>query len=463
MLYLKSFYWWLAAFWQRYKQLIFLTAIAVITLVFITSKFNIFPKKGKKIAFVGQFTLNQLPLPIASKLSYGLTRQENNQVMPGIARYWKISDGGKTFTFYLNSNLFWHDGSKVKTSDLHLKIRQAQIIDKDDKTLVIKLKDPFVPLPSYLTVPLFKKGLIGVGSYKLANFKLNPDKSVKYITLEQVGQPLNFLEERITYITFSSYEQAKTAFLMGEVDVLPNLLSVDEFKNYPNVQVISHVEKDKILTLFLNLDNDYLKSKTFRQALAYATPKFENYPRAISSIAKDSPFYNPDVKRFDYNLEEAKKLFAKSKLATQEGTIKLNLITPPQFLNQAEKIKESWQLINDRLIVKVHVNYLPNPNFDALLKIIKIPLDPDQYFLWHSTQPTNVSHLKDAKIDQLIEDGRKEIDPTKRKEIYLNFQKYLVNDVPAIFLYYPITYQVNRTRQLNFKIISKIFQEKFKL
>ncbi len=452
MLYFKSLFWWLSAFWQRYQQLIFLTVIAVIAGIILISSFNILPKKGRKIALVGQFSLNNLPSVVADKISYGLTQKSEGHIIPGIARYWKISDKGKTYAFYLN-NLRWHDGSRVTTKDLHLKIKQAQIIDQNSSTLIIKLKQPFSPLPSFLTLPLFKSGLIGVGNYRVTNYKLNSDQTLKYITLEQIDKPLNFLDKRLTYVIFASYDEAKNAFLMGQVDVLPNLLSVDEFKSFPNIKITAKTEKDKVVSVFLNLKNTYLADKNFRQALNYATPKFNQYPRAITPINPDSPFFNPNVQRYNYNLDKAKSFFAKSKIASGGAKIKLNLVTRPQFLNQAEKIKNSWQRLNDRIIVKIHVNYIPNPLFDALIRVIKIPIDPDQYYFWHSTQTTNISHLKDAKIDQLLEDGRKEIDSQKRKEIYLSFQKYLVNQVPAIFLYHPITYQIKRTRSFNLNFI----------
>ena len=54
---------------------------------------------------------------------------------------------------------------------------------------------------------------------------------------------------------------------------------------------------------------------------------------------------------------------------------------------------------------------------------VDIPKDPDQYSLWHSTQTsTNISHLKNARIDKLLEDGRTELDQEIRKKIYLDFR-----------------------------------------
>jgi len=58
--------------------------------------------------------------------------------------------------------------------------------------------------------------------------------------------------------------------------------------------------------------------------------------------------------------------------------------------------------------------------------------------------PKNLTRLKNPRIDKLLEDGRKSLDLDERRKIYFDFQKYLVEEVPAVFLYYPMTYTINR-------------------
>ncbi len=73
-----------------------------------------------------------------------------------------------------------------------------------------------------------------------------------------------------------------------------------------------------------------------------------------------------------------------------------------------------------------------------------LPRDPDQYTLWHSGQKNNITKYKNLRIDKLLEDGRKTVDLDERKTIYADFQKYLIDDVPAVFLYFPTEYQIKR-------------------
>ena len=84
-------------------------------------------------------------------------------------------------------------------------------------------------------------------------------------------------------------------------------------------------------------------------------------------------------------------------------------------------------------------------DYQVLLRSLPIPYDPDQYIYWQSTQEnTNISNYSSAKIDKLLEDGRKTLDKEQRQKIYADFQFYLVDDVPAIFLYYPKIYTIKR-------------------
>ena len=119
------------------------------------------------------------------------------------------------------------------------------------------------------------------------------------------------------------------------------------------------------------------------------------------------------------------------------------LSTLPNLLKTAEKIKRDWEEAGIVCEVQV-VTDIPE-NFQVFLATVDIPKDPDQYSLWHSTQTTtNISNFKNARIDKLLEDGRTELDQETRKKIYIDFQRFLVEDVPTAFLYHTNLYSVTR-------------------
>jgi peptide/nickel transport system substrate-binding protein len=86
------------------------------------------------------------------------------------------------------------------------------------------------------------------------------------------------------------------------------------------------------------------------------------------------------------------------------------------------------------------------PEYDMLLAYLKLPADPDQYAFWHSSQvaQNNISNFKSVKIDKVLEDGRNTADRDERQKIYYQFQRIMVDEVPAVFLYYPYSYTIKR-------------------
>jgi ABC-type transport system substrate-binding protein len=89
-------------------------------------------------------------------------------------------------------------------------------------------------------------------------------------------------------------------------------------------------------------------------------------------------------------------------------------------------------------------NFPDTNNYQLLLIGQESSIDPDQYFMWHSAQPTNFTRYKNTRIDSLLERGPQETDVTERRAIYQEFQQFLLEDPPAIFLRYLNNYSLAR-------------------
>jgi peptide/nickel transport system substrate-binding protein len=226
----------------------------------------------------------------------------------------------------------------------------------------------------------------------------------------------------------------KLAFKIGQVDKISNLQDSDDFLNWKTVIIDKSSNNNSFVGLFYNTEDEKLSDKSIRQALSYAIDKTNfDGERAIGPISPDSWGYNPQVKPYERDLEKAK----------DAKDFKITVSTLPNLLKTAEKIKRDWEEAGISCEVQV-VTGIPD-NFQAFLATVDIPKDPDQYSLWHSTQTTtNISNFKNARIDKLLEDGRTELDQETRKKTYLDFQRFLVEDVPAVFLYHPNSYTVTR-------------------
>jgi len=298
------------------------------------------------------------------------------------------------------------------------------------------LQYPYSPFPTLVSKPIFLPGLKGFGPYELTGITLQGD-AVKSMQLTPVDLSQH---EPKDFVFYQTETQAILAFKLGEVNELTDLSTASGIANWGNVTVQKNTKYNRIVTLFFNMHDPSLEDKNIRQGLAYGVPELP-YERAYSPISKTSWAYASNVRKYDYDPVQAKKLIGHTEVATTSA--QLTLSTFSQYLDVAQSIAASWTALGIKTTVQVE-NDVPS-TYQVLLSAQDVPPDPDQYLFWHSTQTqTNVTGYVNVKIDKLLEDGRQELDQTKRKAIYVDFQRRLVEDVPAAFLYYPNTYTVTR-------------------
>lgn len=429
------------ALFSRYTKHLFLGFLGGFLVIFLTIRVYplvaaFFPER-KTIGVIGVYTPTTLPAQIQNLVSFGLTKvNSEGEALPSLAPSWEVDDEGKIYTFRLREDVFWHDGEPFTAKDINYNLKDVEIKARDQFTVEFKLREPFSPLPALLSRPLFKKGLVGMGVYQVARLKLNVDR-VDSITLTPTVE--NEHLPRLTYKFYPTEASAVTAFKLGEVDVLQELTDPHNFSSWEHLEIIKGVFTDRVVTIFYNTDSSLLQEKAFRQALNYAVPDLKE-EKAFTSISPTSWAFSKNAKVYDFNLDKAQDLL-KDRQATDSAA--LTLSTFPPFLSLAQKIAHSWEKLGVKTLVQVE-NSIPG-QYEALLTIQQIPPDPDQYPLWHSTQEeTNITNLKDPKIDKLLEDGRKAFKTEEREEIYADFQKYLADEAPAAFLYYPTVYTVSR-------------------
>jgi ABC-type transport system substrate-binding protein len=75
----------------------------------------------------------------------------------------------------------------------------------------------------------------------------------------------------------------------------------------------------------------------------------------------------------------------------------------------------------------------------------------------------NISGYDYSRVDILLERSRKTLDKKARLADYLLFQKYLMDDAPVIFLYYPSQTFIVRDGLENFNLDNIIYpSDRFK-
>jgi peptide/nickel transport system substrate-binding protein len=394
-------------------------------------------QKMRKIGIIGRYTEKNLPLTIQKQLSFGLTAlTPSGEATSSLAKNWEVDAKGLSFTFHLYPDLVWHDGVKFTAKDVQYKLKDVAIKPRDDTTLEVTLKDPYAPLPVLLSAPILKPNLVGLGIYKAIRLIYSGDW-ISELTLSPLKNDL----PPLIYKFYPNTDDAVLAFKKGEVNELQNIPQISDFISWKNVKTTQVTFYDRYVGIFFNLENSLFKEKEIRQALAYAIPDFTEYEKAYSPISPQSWAYSQKIRLYKYDPEAAVKILSKSPLATSSN--QLTISTYASLLPSAQQIVDAWKKVGVTAKVKVE-NSIPD-DYQVLLISQAIPADPDQYQYWQSTQDdTNITHYSNLKIDKLLEDGRKTYDQEKRKKIYADFQRYLVDDPPVLFLYFPKVYNIER-------------------
>lgn len=455
MIFLKRkrlIYWLIRAYIKKWGKVIItasLLGIIIISFLYLNKGFltsNTFISKTETVGIDGDYSEydfpNNLPNEISEKTSRGLTKvMPNGEIAPDIAKSWEIKDDGKTFVFYLNDDLTFSDGTQLTSESINYNFKDV-VIEKPAKSVIIfKLKDKYSPfLVTVAQNKVFSKNLAGVSSYNIEKVEAR-DGFIRSIELKSKTE-----NKKIKYQFYPTQTALKDAFVLGDVSKISDLgdLYYKEnvnFTDFKNTKISKVINSDKIATIFIDNSDSTLSDKKLRKAMAYAIPdKFNEGERAFLPYRKNTWMYNTS-EEYKRDIKHAKELMDESS-ASDSGNLKIKLKTLRQYEDVANILKKSWKGIGIETEIEV-VDEIPS-NYQAFLGDMPVLKDPDQYMLWHSRQPGNLTKYKNLRIDKLLEDGRRVYDKEERKQIYDDFQKYLIDDMPAIFLFFPYTYSLIR-------------------
>lgn len=466
---MRKLYWYISSYVRKHG-LIFLASIVVALLFFsfllpLLNKRLAF-KKSTYIAIVGEYTLTDLPTPIKNQLSAGLTKiGADLQAEPLLADRWVVEDDGKQYRFVLKKDVMWQDGTKLKPEDIHYNFADVQTISTPNEIL-FTLPEAFSPFPVSVSEPIFKTEwekklftadkmkIIGIGQYKMLDYKLKGNRLEEF----KVDGP----DARYIYRFYLTENEAVAAFKKGEVDVLLNISDCYDLCNWPNLEIAKELAYDDYLAVFFN-NSDPLLTKNVRQALSYILDKNYQTARAIGPINPNSWAYLQGGKDYAKDYDRAIERLLDD---VPHNPLHFELTTSSNFVTEAEAMKQQWESfstfaiekcqasdsVSDKTLcqnldIKINLkisNFPDLTNYQLLLIGQESSIDPDQYFMWHSSQSTNFTHYKNTRIDSLLEKGRQSLELEERKTIYQEFQQYLLEDPPAIFLRYLDNYSIAR-------------------
>lgn len=439
----------LITLFRRKKKLITITFLAGLVFLIVIFRFNSFlPSPVLVEGVVGTYEEHNIPPIVLRLISSSLVKiNEKGEVIGDLSLNWEANEKGTEYILKLKDDLKWVDGSPIKAGDIAITIPEVKVEALDDKTIKFTLADSYSPFPSLLNHPVLKKdSLIGTGPYRID--KIQKDGIfIKKLTLKSMSADL----PQLTIKFYPNEKIAKNALKLGEIQALMGLNDLSGI-NLATYNIFAKTNKNQLVTIFYNTQDEILSDENFRLALSFAAPSIKDELEAKTSIPPDSWAFNSETKDFLDNPEQSKIYLDKVKHG-QDSTITLTATST--LKNIGEAIVSEWTRNGIKAVLRIESG-IPQ-NFQALLITQNIPPDPDQYSLWHSTQTsTNISRLSSPRVDKDLEDGRKLVDTDKRKQKYLDFQKILSDNAPATFLYFP-KYKVVYLRKVD-SLIQKVVE-----
>lgn len=415
-------------------------------------------------------------------------------VKAGVATKWEASDDRLTFTFHLDPNVTFHDGTKLVAEDVkatYERLRNppegvvsarvagfkniASIEAPDDATVVFRVVEP---QPG--TVELFASPWNFIYSAKqLATDPTSPAKTVMgsgpYEFVEHV-QGSHWIGKR-----FDGYFREGQPYLDGfrvlTVDGPGAVNAIASGQADANLRIITPPQRDRIAqargdkTVFQTAESGTVnmivvntKRKPFddprvRRALDLAIDRKTgqanlakitsagyigtilrpSHPYALKPAElADLPGYGPDM--------EARRAEAK-RLLEEAGASGLKL----RFVNR--NIQDPYQIIGVFVVdqwrqIGVQAEMAPVDNasyfqalkdgdFDVAYDLNAPPSDDatDALQKYVGNSPSNYSGLDDAETSQLFEAQRREMDPDKRRDLVAQLQKRIMSQSAFLHLF----------------------------
>lgn len=434
---------------------------------------------------------------IITNIMSGLTKYDNNlQSVPSLAKGWKISNNGKSYTFLLNKDR-WSDGRAVLASDfvygwqrilnpettgpyayLLYPIKNAYLFNTgkiedpnllgikalSDDVLQVDLESPlafFLNLTSWAVyfparkdiIEKYKddwtepKNIVSCGPFKLESwqheYKLTLVKNTYY------KRPEPSLE-RIKYYIVPEQVSSFALYLNDELDCIDSRsIPISEMETVHQMKEAMFFPLLRGTYVGFNVNKPPFDNELVRAAFSYALDRnvFGKVLRRgeigtsswIPPGLKD--FYSPEI-GCSFNPKLAKELLSKAGFPHGNNFPKVTMLFPTREDAKlvSEALQSQWQkVLNVNVEIvnqewKVYLSCLQQdaPHLFRMSWGADYP-DPDTFMtLFTSTSGNNHGRWKNKNYDEIVRRAGATLNLNERKSLYKKAQRILLEEKIAI-------------------------------
>lgn len=391
-----------------------------------------------------------------------------------LAESWE-NDGSTGWTIRLRE-AYWHDGSPVTSEDVrytietvsaegstaYMRVQMQQIasIDSSDPRIVrLTTTSPIATLPLWFSsyyLPIIKKDSwsanetgIGAGPFRMTGFERG--QKIEFEAFDRYYREGLPKLKSVTFVAYPDENLRVAALTAGDVDIIEYVpwQSMEMIEADPNLRLDTTV--GPFMVLQYNCTKKPFDDPRVRRAMAHAIKRedivaaaFYGRGRPLEGfpIAENSPYYDEALDHaWNYDPDKAKALLKEAGL---EGGFSATLLSTAQYgmhKTTAEVVQQYLAAIG----VQVE---LVLPDWATRLSLG----DKGQYDLaiqgtaWETADPDSWSQMIDDRLAQsssrsygmklpeiaaLLDKGRAEFDPEKRKAIYAEIHRRVMEACPV--------------------------------
>jgi peptide/nickel transport system substrate-binding protein len=430
-----------------------------------------------------------------------LSRGDDLNVAPGLAERWEIPNP-LTYIFHLHHGVKFHDGRALTSRDvkwtfdslLQGKVRSTKAANyrfvdhvdaPDDFTVIFHLKEPESPLLWNLS-----DGAIGIVPYGSGDemtrhpigsgpFKFVSAETDKEVVLERNGEYWGE-KAKLGRVRFAVVPDATTQALelrKGSADVAINA-------SFPPDTVLT-LQRERFLAvesapgtrlayMGFNVRDPILRDVRVRQAIAYALDRqpiiqylWRGEARPARSVLPPQSWaYDGDVPPYEHNPDTARQLLEGAGYPLLNGVrfhLTMKTSTDENTRLMVAVMQQQLREVGIALDIRSFEfgTFFSDVTHGAFqlysLRWIGGNEDPDIFeYAFHSAKfPPNGANrgfYSNPRVDALIDQARREVDPNLRKPLYAEVQRILAEELPYIDLWYLDNVLVHNKRVANLKL-----------
>jgi peptide/nickel transport system substrate-binding protein len=416
-------------------------------------------------------------------------RDADNRIVPQLAESWRLVDD-TTWQLKLRRSVVFHDGEPFNAEAVRFTFQRvldpeqkspnranmaeiARVDVIDDYTVNLVTRQPYAPLinrlldfpivPPRYAAEKGNQGMalrpVGTGPYRFVEQVKDDRLVVEAFDRHWRGAPRI---RRVVYKPIPEPFTRAAALRNNEVDLIttipPNLAR--ELEGVGGIRA-QRVPSSWIIYLGLNAFKKPLSDVRVRQALNYATDVdaivknvLEGNGRRLEGPLTPQMFgYDASVKGYPHDPARARKLLAE---AGYPDGLEITLESPAGRYQGDKEIAEAlggqWQKAGFRPRVQVaewgayFKRYLGKQFQDAYLLGLGGPMqDADELYNLVSSKGRGL-YYKNERVDALFDLGRGTMDMAKRRHVYRDLARAMVEDATWVFLLQQVDIYASRNR-----------------